>query len=54
MHRINFHGNAAAIVPVSLLANPVHLSRTKMALRLRPARIRTRPGGGCRTVPEWN
>jgi hypothetical protein len=57
MHGVDLHGDAAASMPVRLLANPVHFSRTPIVYdspRLRWARTRLRPGGSCWTVPEWD
>jgi hypothetical protein len=55
MHGIDLHGGAAASVPGSLLANPVHFSHTPIVHpRLRRARTRPRSAGSGWTVKKWD
>jgi crotonobetainyl-CoA:carnitine CoA-transferase CaiB-like acyl-CoA transferase len=44
MHGVDLHGGAAASVPISLLANPVHFSRTPIVHDRPP------PAPGARTA----
>ena len=58
MYGVDLYGDAAANMPVSVLANPVHFSRTSIVYdRPPPAlgdRRRSRSGGSCWTVLKWN
>jgi crotonobetainyl-CoA:carnitine CoA-transferase CaiB-like acyl-CoA transferase len=47
MHGVDLHGGAAASVPVSLPANPVHFSRTTIV------RDRPRLAPGAHTAEVW-